>query len=47
MHEKFSARVAGCYLHVERSHAFDDRAELSEGAYLLRSSITDWSAEQL
>lgn len=47
MHEKFSARVAGCYLHVERSHAFDDWAELSEGAYLLRSNITDWSDEQL
>jgi transposase len=27
--------------------AFDDWAALSEGAYLLRSNITDWSDEQL
>ena len=26
---------------------FDDCAALSEGAYLLRSNITDWSDEQL
>ena len=44
---KDSDRAAGCYLHVERSSAFDDWAELSEGAYLLRSNITDWSDEQL
>ena len=30
-----------------RSAAFDDWAALSEGAYLLRSNITDWSERQL
>ena len=38
---------AGFHLHVEHRTAFDDWAELSEGAYLLRSNITDWSDEQL
>jgi hypothetical protein len=28
-------------------NAFEDWAELSEGAYLLRSNITDWSDRQL
>lgn len=38
---------AGFRLHVEHSALFDDWAALSEGAYLLRSNITDWSDEQL
>ena len=38
---------AGFRLHVEHSAAFDDWAALSEGAYLLRSNIVDWSDEQL
>jgi transposase len=38
---------AGCYLKVEHSAQFDDWAEVSEGAYLLRSNITDWSDERL
>jgi transposase len=38
---------AGFRLEVEVDAAFDDWAALSEGAYLLRSNITDWSDEQL
>jgi transposase len=38
---------AGLRLEVEVDAAFDDWAALSEGAYLLRSNITDWSDEQL
>lgn len=38
---------AGFRLTVDRSASFDDWAALSEGAYLLRSNITDWSDEQL
>ena len=38
---------AGFRLQVARNAAFDDWATLSEGAYLLRSNITDWSDEQL
>jgi transposase len=38
---------AGFRLHVACNAAFDDWAELSEGAYLLRSNITDWSDQQL
>ena len=34
-------------LQVACNAAFDDWAALSEGAYLLRSNITDWSDEQL
>ena len=44
---KPSDSPAGCYLHVEHSTKFDDWAEVSEGAYLLRSNITDWSDERL
>lgn len=44
---KDSDSPAGFYVHVERNAAFDEWAELSEGAYLLRSNITDWSDEQL
>jgi transposase len=39
--------AAGCRLEVHINAAFDDWAALSEGAYLLRSNITDWSEEQL
>src|SRR5260221_6332503 len=38
---------AGCRLRVVYNVAFDDWAALSEGAYLLRSNITDWSDQQL
>jgi transposase len=38
---------AGFRLHVAYNASFDDWAALSEGAYLLRSNITDWSDEQL
>jgi transposase len=38
---------AGLRLKVEHSAVFDDWAALSEGAYLLRSNIADWSEEQL
>jgi transposase len=36
---------AGLRLQVSYNAAFDDWAALSEGAYLLRSNITDWSDE--
>jgi transposase len=39
--------AAGCRLEVNINAAFDDWSTLSEGAYLLRSNITDWSDEQL
>jgi transposase len=38
---------AGFRLHVAYNAAFDDWAALSEGAYLLRSNISDWSDQQL
>jgi len=38
---------AGVRLQVACNAAFDDWAAVSEGAYLLRSNITDWSDEQL
>jgi transposase len=38
---------AGFRLQVETNLSFDDWAALSEGAYLLRSNIADWSDEQL
>jgi transposase len=38
---------AGFRLHVAYNASFDDWAALSEGAYLLRSNITDWSDRQL
>jgi transposase len=38
---------AGFYLHIKQNAEFDEWAELSEGAYLLRSNITEWSDEQL
>jgi hypothetical protein len=39
--------AAGFRLCVVRNAAFDDWAQMSEGAYLLRSNITDWNNEQL
>jgi transposase len=39
--------AAGFRFEVSINGAFDDWAALSEGAYLLRSNITDWSDEQL
>lgn len=41
------ASPAGFRLEVEVDASFDDWAALSEGAYLLRSNISDWSDEQL
>jgi transposase len=38
---------AGYRLRVGHNASFDDWATLSEGAYLLRSNITDWSDQQL
>ncbi len=38
---------AGLRLRVVCNTAFDDWAALSEGAYLLRSNIVDWSDQQL
>ena len=38
---------AGVRLHVEHDPAFDDWAAISEGAYVLRTNIEDWSDEQL
>lgn len=38
---------AGFRLQVEIDDAFDDWAALSEGAYVLRTNIEDWSDEQL
>src|ERR1700757_2264173 len=38
---------AGLRLGVTCNASFDDWAELSEGAYLLRSNIDDWSDQQL
>jgi transposase len=38
---------AGFHLQVAHHIAFDDWARLSEGAYLLRSNISDWSDQQL
>jgi transposase len=39
--------AAGYRLEVHINAPFDDWAALSEGVYLLRSNITDWSDEQL
>jgi transposase len=38
---------AGFGLRVDRNAPFDEWAELSEGAYLLRSNIDDWSDREL
>ena len=47
IHLKPDSRPAGFSLHVEPNVSFDDWAALSEGAYLLRSNIDDWSDRQL
>ena len=41
------AGLAGLRLRVDHDPAFDDWAALSEGAYLLRSNVRDWSDRQL
>jgi transposase len=38
---------AGCTLEVAIQNSFDHWAALSEGVYLLRSNVTDWSDEKL
>jgi transposase len=38
---------AGFRLHVDFNASFDNWAAISEGAYLLRSNIEDWSDQQL
>src|SRR3970040_981013 len=38
---------AGCALEVSIQDRFDQWAALSEGAYVLRSNVTDWSDEKL
>jgi transposase len=38
---------AGFRLRADHNASFDDWAALSEGAYLLRSNITDWGDQQL
>lgn len=38
---------AGCALEVSIQERFDQWAALSEGVYLLRSNVTDWSDEKL
>ena len=40
-------RQAGLRLRVAYNASFDDWATLSQGAYLLRSNISDWSDQQL
>ena len=52
--QRFNVRLAddgsgpaGFRLEIEVNASFDDWAALSEGAYLLRSTISDWRDEQL
>jgi transposase len=44
---KPDGRPAGFRLQVDHNASFDDWAALSEGAYLLRSNIDNWSDQQL
>jgi transposase len=44
---KHAENPAGCALEVSIQDSFDQWAALSEGAYLLRSNVTDWSDEKL
>jgi transposase len=44
---KDAETAAGCVLEVSIQEPFDQWAALSEGAYLLRSNVTDWSDEKL
>jgi transposase len=45
--QRAAARFTVFRLHVACNASFDDWAALSEGAYLLRSNIGDWSDQQL
>lgn len=44
---KDADNAAGCMLEVSVQDGFDHWAALSDGAYLLRSNVTDWSDEKL
>lgn len=44
---KHADTPAGCVLQVSVQDSFDQWAALSEGAYVLRSNVTDWSDEKL
>jgi transposase len=44
---KDADNAAGCTLAVSIQDSFDQWAALSEGAYVLRSNVTDWSDEKL
>jgi transposase len=44
---KHADNPAGCMLEVAVHERFDHWAALSEGTYLLRSNVTDWSDEKL
>jgi transposase len=44
---KEAGTPAGCALEVSIEDSFDHWAALSEGAYLLRSNVTEWSDEKL
>ena len=44
---KHADSPAGCVLEVAVNDRFDHWAALSEGTYLLRSNVTDWSDEKL
>jgi transposase len=47
MHLEDADCPAGFMLKVETKSSFDEWADLSEGAYVLRSNIADWSDQQL
>ena len=44
---KHADNPAGCTLEVSVQDSFDQWTALSEGTYLLRSNVTDWSDEKL
>jgi transposase len=44
---KHADNPAGCTLEVSIQDSFDQWAALSEGTYLLRSNVSDWSEEKL
>jgi transposase len=44
---KDAENPAGCTLEVSIQDSFDQWAALSEGAYVLRSNVTEWSDEKL
>jgi transposase len=45
--EEDSTRAAGMRLEVEEKTEWDEWAELTEGTYILRSNVKNWSAEDL